>query len=1384
MNAGELLDFLQRNAVALAVEGDRLKFTAPRGVLNADIQARLKQHKAALIALLSGEAPAAPSSDGRERLPLSFAQRQLWFLNRLTPGNPFYNNPLPLGLRGRLDVDALRRALDGLVRRHETLRTVFPSVDGEPWQEILPRLALPLPVTDLAGLAEDRRQQALRDAIDDDARALFDLAVAPPIRARLLRLADDDFMLLMSVHHLAADGWSIGILIQELAALYRAEVAGVPSPLPALPIRHADHVRWQRQGDPARLRRQQDYWKAQLHGAPPLSTLPADRPRPAVQRHRGRRHFVRVAPEVAAGLRAKAAASQGTLFNTLMAALAVLLWRYGGQDDLCIGTPFANRNRSELEPLIGHFVNTVVIRSRIDPAAGVDTLLRQIRGTVLEAFDHQDLPFEQIVEALKPERSTAHAPLFQVMLVLRNLPRGGAIDLPGVTLRSVESSTEAAKFDLTLSVTDQGGALELEFDYNTDLYDHGTVAQWAAHYLRLLEQIADPADRPLAALALLSMAERDRLLVDFNRTAAPPVEGMIHTQFEAQAAATPDTIAVSDGRRSLRYAELNRRANRLAHRLRALGVRPDDRVALCVERGVELLVGLLGILKAGGAYVPIDPDYPAERLGYLLADCQPVAVVAQAALPVPPPADLPVVRIGMEAGAAEQGGRDDNPSVDGLRPSHLAYVIYTSGSTGQPKGVMVEHRAAVNFWQVMRQSTHAGLPVPSHVAVNSAYTFDMSLKGLLQVLSGHRLFILPQDIRADGRQLMRYLVEQRIDAFECTPTQLELLLAEGLLAEGLPDDGAHRPARILLGGEPISLPTWKRLAGACATRFFNMYGPTECTVDATLGEIEASAGRPHIGRPIANAQVYILDPQYRPAPVGVAGEIHVGGAGLARGYLNRPELTAERFITVTLGDGPSQRLYKTGDLARWLPDGRIDYLGRNDFQVKVRGFRIEPGEIENALLALPGVQEAAVLVERPEHGEPRLVAAIGRPDAAQPRQPAEWRADLLAWLPAHMIPAVFVELPRLPQTRNGKLDRQAVLDLARAMPAGIQVNLASPRDHVELALYQIWKQILLQPAIGIGDNFFDLGGTSISAIKMAHRVQETFGLALPLHELLRNPTVEALGARLRSGMPTGPAGNLIAFREGEGRQNLVCVHPAGGTAFCYLALAKVLPEACGVYGLQSPGIHPGEQTLPSIEAMAESYLAQIDRLTAAPLILTGLSYGGLVAYEMARRLAADGHPQVTVVLLDTQGVDDAAQRAEIAPVELAEFRSKLIKFNGMYPGIEDAQIERYFQVYNHNRMTRRHYQVPDTQARVVLIQAMGGRDRNFLREGRAFWRRRAQAGLRVRLVHGDHWEMLETAEVKRVDRTLRQELARHLAPTVGATLCQTSATLASEGLTS
>src|SRR6476469_8810280 len=1253
-------------------------------------------------------------------VPLSSGQQRLWTLCQLHDAGPAYNEAMAFTLRGPLDREAMRQAFDALADRHETLRTRFAVEDGRPVQVVEPvGHGFPFTVTDLTG-----RPHEMAELRRTDPAEAFDLTRAPLARARLLADGDEHHVLLITVHHTIFDGWSRTRLLRELGILYAAAISGGSASLPeARPYReHALAQReWLAGAGPAP---HEAYWRARLDGVAPVVELPGDRPRPARPDHRGARVPVELGPELTAAAKALAREHGVTPYSTILTCWFVLLSGLSAQTDIVVGVPTANRGGGgEYPDTIGFFVNTLAVRAELGGSPTGAVLLKQVRAALRGAIDHVDLPFERVVELVNPPRSPAHTPLFQTMFAwvptLHDL-----LELPGVAVEPLEVEYAPAKFDLALSLADEDDEIVGHLDYAVALFDRATAQRYAAYLVRVLEQLVARPDAATASYELLDDAERREILSAWSTGPRPNRRrGGLVERFTAHADATPAAPALVCDGRSLTYGELDRRTTRLANALGARGVGPGDIVTVHSGRSVELVVAVLGVLKAGAAYLPLDPAQPPARRAAMIDDARPALVLGD-----------DDVRA-LEA----DGDTTRRPVTTGRRET--AYVIYTSGSTGRPKGVAVTHHSVLALFD--QWLDRFGATPGEATSAWSSIGFDASVHELLLPLTtGAVLHVVPEELRADPAALMAWLAEHRVVQAFLPPAYVRWIDEDPARVAGL----ALR--QVLTGVEPLPEAALARFAAAVpGLRIGFGYGPTETTLYAPAHVDPEPLDRPApIGRPLPGSRMYLLDERLRPVPPGVAGEVYLAGDCLALGYLHRPGLTAQRFVPDPFA--PGERMYRTGDLARWLADGEAEYAGRRDDQIKLRGFRIEPGEVTAALLAVPGVREAAVLVDR--DGEPRLVAGVV---GGGGRTPYEWRAALADRLPDYMIPSVFAEFDRLPQSRSGKLDRDAVLAHARAS-APAAVNTAAPRDHVELALLRIWRNLLLHPAIGVSDDFFDVGGTSISAIKLAHAIGAELGRELPIRDVILHPTIEAQAALLRTESPP-EGGSLIEFRRGAGRARVVFVHPAGGTAFCYLPLSALLPEDVGVVGLQSPGLNPGEESLPSVEAMAEEYLRLVGPRSDESIVLCGLSYGGLVAHEMGRRLAGH-HARVSVVLLDTTATDDPAARAAVEPVPAAEFREKLVRFNGMYPGIEDAQIERYHRTYNHNRMTARAHDPGESSARVVFVQAAG---EDTVPGTERFWRRRARGGFAVVPVDCGHWDMLESAALPRVAELITSELA-------------------------
>ncbi|HEY0401603.1 MAG TPA: amino acid adenylation domain-containing protein, partial [Blastococcus sp.] len=1056
--------------------------------------------------------PRRPSS--LHPLPLSFAQERLWFIDRLQPGLTAYNIPLALRIEGETSPAVLAALLGEVVRRHEVLRTTFRATEERPAQVIAAAGGWSLPLVDLSGLSAGVRLDLARCLAQAEADRPFDLERGPLLRATLLRLGAADHALLLNMHHIVSDGWSMGVLVREITALYGAAAVGAPSPLPELPIQYADFAVWQRgwlQGEV--LERQVAYWREKLAGAPGSLDLPTDRPLPAQRTYAGARFRVPLDVGFAREVAQLARRHEASPFMVLLAGFQALLGRLTGAEDLTVGSPIANRNRAEIEPLIGFFVNTLVMRGDLSGEPSFGELLGRARRTTLEAYAHQDLPFEQLVEELRPERRLSMNPLFQVLFAVQNAPVG-VMELPGLSLAPIAFETLVAQFDLEVSFWERGGEMVAELVYSTELFDTPTPRRLAAHLETLLRGLMADPGRPVAEAPLLSAGERQQLVREWNDAGrVMPASGLVHEILARQAALTPEAVAVEHGDEPLSYGELLARARRLAAALREAGVGPDVPVGLWVGRSFALPVAVLAILEAGGACLPLDPSYPAERLALMVGDARPRLVLAEEGMLTALPAGL---LDGLEVLVLDGGGRWKGDPALGLplpepaavQPDHLLYILYTSGTTGRPKGIALPHRALVNLVAWTRESRPER---GRRVLQFSPLSFDVSFEEMFSTWDSEgTLVMMPEEMRRDPAALLAFLVEKRIERL------FQPFVALQQLAEVAREQGRRPPAlrELITAGEQLRITPAVTGLVRGGVRLFNEYGPTEThvvTFFPLAGSPEGWPPLPPIGRPVANHRMLLLDRAWQPVPVGVPAELFIGGPGLARGYFGRPDLTADRFLPDPTGGEPGGRIYRSGDLARWAERGEVEFLGRTDFQVKIRGYRVEPGEVESAVAAHPGVRDAAVVARQDPPGDLRLVAYVvwdGEPSEAGLRE------ALKVSLPAPMVPAAFVALAALPLSPSGKLDRRVLSGSRFAPHAGeSHESYVEPATTTERELAAIFSEVLGVERVGTGDDFFDLGGHSLLAVQVLSRIRGRLGVELPVRALFEAPRLADLARR-------------------------------------------------------------------------------------------------------------------------------------------------------------------------------------------------------------------------------------------------------------------------------
>ncbi len=1237
MKIVEFLSYLNSLDIKLWLEDEKLKYQAPKGAITPEIKQAIKQRKPDILAFLAAgkttvnkiNSTIIPVSRNKV-LPLSFAQQRLWFLHQLSPDSQSYNLLEAMSLKGTLDQVALEKSLTELLHRHEILRTTFPMVNGQPIQNIAAPSPVSLSCEDLQGLSSDEQMAQFRELAIAIATQPFNLAQGPLIQFRLLKLGTQDHILLLKMHHIIYDGWSLSIFFRELSQLYHCFSQGLPSPLSPLSIQYADFAVWQRQWLTGEvLDKQLNYWREQLENAPLVLEIPTDHPRPPVQTFQGDGQSFWLEGDLSEKLKQLSHESGTTLFMTLLSAFFILLSRYSGQKDLIVGSPIANRNNPAIEELMGFFANTLALRGELSGNPTFLELLERVKRTTLAAYSHQDLPFEMLVEKMQPERDLSRNPVIQVMFSLQNTPQTDS-SLSGLKIENMPLPIDIkARFDLEVNFWETTAGLEGVWVYNSDLFEATTITRMGNHFNNLVKAIIANPQAKISELSLLNLEEYHQLITQWNASQTDyPDAQCIHQLFEKQVTINPDAVAVVFEDKSLTYKELNAQANQLAHYLLSLGVKPDDLVGICLERSLELIVGLLAILKAGGAYVPIDSNYPSERLSFLFEDTQIKILLTQSQIAESlPPHSAQIVCLELDWAKIQQNSQD-NPN-NAVTADNLAYVIYTSGSTGIPKGVKIAHRS-VN--RLLFGVNYVKLDADERILQMAPIVFDASTFEIWgALLRGGRCVLFPDSIPS-AQTLKQTIEKEGITTLWLTAALFNVIIDENPQA-------LSKIKQLLIGGEALSVNhVQKALLSLPSTQIINGYGPTESTTFTCCYPIprirETSIDSIPIGRPISNTQIYLLDEYLQPVPIGVIGELYIGGAGLAQGYLNRPELTTEKFISNPFEESGDSKLYKTGDLARYLPDGNIEYIGRIDHQVKIRGFRIELGEIEAILSQHHDVKVACVIVREDTPGDKRLVAYIVPPTEAVPNI-SELRQFLKSKLPDYMIPSAFEILESLPLTPNGKVDRRALKAPTYTVD---QDRLIKPRNQLEFKLAQIWSNTLKIDQVGVQDNFFELGGHSLLAPYLMTQIQQELGKELPLMTLFDNPTIEQLAITIQQRGDETYDSRLVAIQLKGSLSPFFCVPGVGGKPFYLHKLGTYLGENQPLYGFQAYDTLDGEsEVLTRIEDIASHYLQAMQAIQPqGPYFLGGHSFGGKVAFEMARQLHYQQQEIGLVVMIDAQ----------------------------------------------------------------------------------------------------------------------------------------------------
>ena len=1316
----------------------------------AQLGPRLSKREKERMALVKQQRP--------ERLPLSYAQQRLWFLDRLGGSSREYNIPAALRLRGALDPQALEKAINTIVQRHEILRTHFEEIEGEAIQVIAPELRLALEVEDLSGLKQERQKEEVRFALAQQWQKGFDLERGPLLRTKLMKLGEEEHIFLRTFHHIVYDGWSEGVFHWELMELYEAFRKGEENPLPELGVQYADFTLWQRQWMEAEwLARELGYWKEQLTGIPEALELVTDGKRPAAQTFAGGLVRGKVSEEVTRKLKQWSRKQQATLYMAMLAGLGVLLARYSGQEDIVVGSPIANRQEEELEGLIGFFVNTLVMRVKVDGGKSFAETLGEVKRTALEGYQHQDVPFERLVEELAPQRSLNRTPMFQVMFAYQSAPppveeeEEEEEEEGSLKMEAVEGDEIQVRFDLEIHAQEQDGEIRTDWIYNRDLFDPWRIEQMARHYQVVLEAVAANPQMEIGNIDLLQVNERKQILEEWNRTHRDyPHIACLTELVEEQAEHSPGAIAVTCQGKELNYRELNDRANQLARYLIRQGVGPETRVGICVERSIEMVIGLLGIWKAAAAYVPLEPTYPDDRLKLIVKDAEIRFLVTgrQFADRYSDQPSLQLIDLDKDWEAIAQQSPENIQAQ--LTPDHAAYVIYTSGSTGKPKGVVVTHRSLHNLFNAVDENLHFN---PSDVwTMFHSYAFDFSVWEIWGALIyGGRLVIVPYLVARTPEEFCHLVYNEGVTILSQTPSAFQHFMTA---REALTFGEKLKLRAVIFGGEKLEfqgLEKWFAQYGDGLPQMINMYGITETTVHTTYqrvtrNNLEESSGS-LIGGPLANYRIYVLNEYLQPAPVGVLGELYISGEGVARGYLNLPSLTAERFIPDPFVRTGS-RMYKTGDLARWNKDGNLEFGGRADQQVKIRGFRIELGEIEAALKEYPEVAQAVVIARESKSGEKQLLGyVVPSPEATI--DPAVLRHGLARVLPDYMVPAAIVELDKVPLTVNGKLD-------VKALPNPefqASKSYRAPRTIREETLCSLFNQVLGLEHVGIDDNFFEIGGHSLLAIRLVSRIRATLGLELSIRNLFEAPTVAGLAARMANPILADPYEVILPIRTSGSRLPLFCIHPGLGLSSGYSALIQHVDSSRPIYGVQARGLNDPGPLPGSIAEMASEYLVHIRKLQPhGPYYLLGWSFGGCVAQALASLLEQIGEEVSLLALLDSFPAD----RYEQTENYVKEYVLGMLAANpDMASLIRPEQYGRLNEIVGNNVRLQLLPQSFSYSGDAVLFVAATEHDQEMLA---GLWRPHIQGEIKTFAIACGHMEMLQPEPIAQIGKLLSNEL--------------------------